>query len=752
MWRQIRTTLSKLRTSSSRHARFRPTLEPLEDRCVPNGAPVGQPDFFQVVHNQSLFVPSNGVLANDSDPDQDSLTALVVGQPAHGNLALEEDGSFLYSPYGGWAGIDEFSYVAFDGQATSDVTLVQITLLDSAPVAVNDYYGTGKDELFVAGTDQSVFENDFDPEGDWLHSMEVVSGPANGTLFINEALGTFSYLPNPGFTGIEQFDYRVFAGALPSNVGRVFIAVLGLEVDQINFSGPANVPLQMDISGNALFESIGPFAGVEWVRGNRDLPNTHAPWTKFQSTPAAYVRNQPLFVHATFSTAVPLIEKLGIRGEGGGGYGNLVLNDPVPPPGGAPGDPLPVLGGTAQGYFQSVASINTVNVDDFTFTWQLTSITFSGGPTIPVLINLRETTHRIYTLYAQPLDPMSTPWAPVLELSAGLAKGRNTTSDILRDLTIGIHESRWQVIRDSVRFLDPRATLAYQTGAFRARPAGPPDSPFATQLFDLTNLLSFLGDASFVEECTGNSDFQAVMARSLGVPLTPLWIGPIASEPRLNLATYFPAGSSDQTQTQFLFHQFGFVPAASGVLEDGLVYDPSLRGNANGGHFVGITLRNYLDAVFPDQRDDGYVHHNVQIQIGTVPNAPFRIGPLPPFQSYQLPGEGDAPIVISFDLQGAGFDANLKLLPAIGLVNRQAGGTYIFVAQGIQIQNFQVVSPNRIKFDVVISSAAVANIPAGQNAIDIIFVFYKTDLNEDEQGIWLQSYQWFSDVFRIRIF
>jgi hypothetical protein len=61
-----------------------------------------------------------GVLANDSDPDGDVLTSLLVDGPQHGTLELNDDGSFSYQPEAGYHGIDSFTYVALDGHSVSD--------------------------------------------------------------------------------------------------------------------------------------------------------------------------------------------------------------------------------------------------------------------------------------------------------------------------------------------------------------------------------------------------------------------------------------------------------------------------------------------------------------------------------------------------------------------------------------------------------------------------------------------------------
>jgi VCBS repeat-containing protein len=72
---------------------------------------------------------ASGVLANDSDPDGDTLIASVVGQPANGSVALNPDGSFTYTPDNDFSGDDSFTYTGNDGRATSDVATVEITVI-----------------------------------------------------------------------------------------------------------------------------------------------------------------------------------------------------------------------------------------------------------------------------------------------------------------------------------------------------------------------------------------------------------------------------------------------------------------------------------------------------------------------------------------------------------------------------------------------------------------------------------------------
>jgi VCBS repeat-containing protein len=79
----------------------------------------------------TLRVPAaTGVLANDTDAENDPLTAsLAYGQPQHGTVALAADGSFVYTPNAGFTGTDSFYYAASDQYAQGNVAVVTITVV-----------------------------------------------------------------------------------------------------------------------------------------------------------------------------------------------------------------------------------------------------------------------------------------------------------------------------------------------------------------------------------------------------------------------------------------------------------------------------------------------------------------------------------------------------------------------------------------------------------------------------------------------
>ena len=94
-----------------------------------NHPPVANDDWYDAIVNTPLSVSTElGILANDTDADGDlPLTLVNVGDPAHGTLLLNADGSFTYTPETDFTGpTDSFTYQVNDGLNDSNVATVTI--------------------------------------------------------------------------------------------------------------------------------------------------------------------------------------------------------------------------------------------------------------------------------------------------------------------------------------------------------------------------------------------------------------------------------------------------------------------------------------------------------------------------------------------------------------------------------------------------------------------------------------------------
>ena len=101
-----------------------------------NAAPVANDDHYQTDAGVGLTISAPGVLANDTDAQNDALTAILATGPAHGTVALNADGSFHYIPAATFAGDDGFTYRASDGAAQSGIAGVTITVRATLPPAI----------------------------------------------------------------------------------------------------------------------------------------------------------------------------------------------------------------------------------------------------------------------------------------------------------------------------------------------------------------------------------------------------------------------------------------------------------------------------------------------------------------------------------------------------------------------------------------------------------------------------------------
>jgi VCBS repeat-containing protein len=182
-------------------------------------APTAVADSFST--NENVALTSGNVLANDTEPDGDTLSAVKVTDPANGNLTLNADGSFTYTPNNNFHGSDSFTYKANDGTLDSNTVQVSISVTETVtPTAIADSFSTNEN---VALTSGNVLTNDIEPDGDTLSAVKVTD-PANGNLTLN-ADGSFTYTPNNNFHGSDSFTYKANDGTLDSNTVQVSISV-----------------------------------------------------------------------------------------------------------------------------------------------------------------------------------------------------------------------------------------------------------------------------------------------------------------------------------------------------------------------------------------------------------------------------------------------------------------------------------------------------------------------------------------------
>ncbi len=92
------------------------------------------------------------------------------------------------------------------------------------PVAASDNYTTTKNTTLTIAAAEGVLANDTNPSGTGTLTAVLATGPANGSLTLN-ADGSFEYIPEKGFTGIDSFIYTATNGDQDSAPGTATITV-----------------------------------------------------------------------------------------------------------------------------------------------------------------------------------------------------------------------------------------------------------------------------------------------------------------------------------------------------------------------------------------------------------------------------------------------------------------------------------------------------------------------------------------------
>ncbi|MGW9017006.1 tandem-95 repeat protein, partial [Priestia megaterium] len=173
---------------------------------------------YQLTTNEDTAVTSM-VIATDVDNSQ--LVYSLQNSPANGTVNVGLDGMYTYTPNANFNGTDQFTVLVSDGQGGTAVSTITITVIpvNDPPIGPDIVTVTTNEDTTVAGQTPA-----FDPDGDSL-SFTLQDPPRNGTAVVN-ADGTFTYTPNPNYTGSDSFSVLISDPSGSFIVTDVFIAVV----------------------------------------------------------------------------------------------------------------------------------------------------------------------------------------------------------------------------------------------------------------------------------------------------------------------------------------------------------------------------------------------------------------------------------------------------------------------------------------------------------------------------------------------
>ncbi|CAN0464259.1 unnamed protein product, partial [Laminaria digitata] len=259
-----------------------------------NTAPVGNADTYIVDQGQILQVNApNGVLANDTDAENDNLTVRLIAEPVNAtSFTLNADGSFTYRHNNSSSTNDAFTYVANDGFDDSDITTVAISIQPSGTLALSEIIVLEDAEPSVINIRSalSLFDDGYE---------FTISNVSNPTVFTTTEIDTLAgiltvtYAPNQNgeaninlvatptvgdpvfatqkFTIIALNDEPIAVDDIAATIQNraIEINVISNDVDFDNddltifrITNPAEGSVQAQPNGNLLYTPENDFTGV----------------------------------------------------------------------------------------------------------------------------------------------------------------------------------------------------------------------------------------------------------------------------------------------------------------------------------------------------------------------------------------------------------------------------------------------------------------------------------------------------------
>ncbi len=181
-----------------------------------NDAPIAS-DIVQVLNEDSSVI----VVFEGSDPENNTMTQVILSHPAHGTLIPYNAAPLrvVYLPATNYSGPESFTYALRDGSLTGNTATVSITVnpRPDAPIAVAQNVSCNEEGSAL------ITLTGLDGDGDVL-TYQLVSSPTHGTLIGSPP--TLLYHPFANYSGPDSFQFRVSDGLSNSAPALVSITVV----------------------------------------------------------------------------------------------------------------------------------------------------------------------------------------------------------------------------------------------------------------------------------------------------------------------------------------------------------------------------------------------------------------------------------------------------------------------------------------------------------------------------------------------
>src|SRR5207244_3225338 len=179
-----------------------------------------------------------------------ALTYARTTNAAHGNVVVNADGTFTYTPTANYHGADSFTYTVTDaaaGETATNTVTFTVTSVNRI-TATKDSFTTAEDTAIA----DRVATNDSTTSGGALTYARTTNA-AHGNVVVN-ADGTFTYTPTANYNGNDSFTYTVTDAAAGESATKTVSLTVTSDVDLAaendTFTTSEDTPLSDSVATN----------------------------------------------------------------------------------------------------------------------------------------------------------------------------------------------------------------------------------------------------------------------------------------------------------------------------------------------------------------------------------------------------------------------------------------------------------------------------------------------------------------------
>jgi gliding motility-associated-like protein len=243
-----------------------------------NDLPILENLSFETIRNEALS--DNLIAGSDTDPDGTVLTinTIPANAPDHGDITINSDGTFTYTPATNYVGSDLVEVELCDQglplPAACAIKELHIEILPSNTtpiIVVNSVPGATLNATTLEDTPVIVCFEAIDPDGDPVNISSLVNVEGGGTLVQYGSLFyCFLFTPDPDFSGVSQWALQACDNGTPSLCGNLTITITVTTVNDLpvavddNGTTDENTPVTLpnitandtDIDGTVLASTV----------------------------------------------------------------------------------------------------------------------------------------------------------------------------------------------------------------------------------------------------------------------------------------------------------------------------------------------------------------------------------------------------------------------------------------------------------------------------------------------------------------